>query len=229
VLLPSADGQDASLVVIDRARTSDAKHEMYLRFRTTGGLKLDGNVGVTRIGTSTLTIQYLGPEQPELARPISKDCFKPGIKRGQCEAARFPVSELRTTIAGPEPRGIHVLHVMGTGTSPSATRRSGDTWDAVEIAGARDAFVVWPHKQGGMLRYRAPRTSSTTHVLLDVSPTAKVTARAIGDECEVSARTDARHGQARVVTLDESCAVTSVSAGTASRLAKASLSTSHDR
>jgi MYXO-CTERM domain-containing protein len=210
VLLPSADGHDAALVVVDRATTGEAARKMYLRFRVPAELALDAS------GTASATIQDArlaihGAHAPTLGKPAQKDCFKDGTERGKCDAARFPVTDYRAEIAGPAPRAVHVITATGTRTTASSKEISGEGWTGVRIAGTRDAVVVWPSKRGGELTYAAPRGPAVTHVVLDAPEaggTARVTARADGASCVVTV-TPGGVLSARpvIVTLDDGCAV----------------------
>ncbi|HEY6178324.1 MAG TPA: hypothetical protein VIX73_27905, partial [Kofleriaceae bacterium] len=112
VLLPSPDGRDAQLVIVDRATTGDADRNMYLRFRVPGELSLDRGTGtaVASIRGARLAIHGTGGT---LAKTALKDCFQPGTERGNCDAARIPVTDYRAEIPGPAPRTVHVLDATG--------------------------------------------------------------------------------------------------------------------
>ncbi|HEU4734007.1 MAG TPA: hypothetical protein VFT22_39215, partial [Kofleriaceae bacterium] len=166
VLLPSPDGHDASLVIVDRATTGDADRKMYLRFRVPAELAIDkSGIGTATIKDARLTIR--GGHAPVLGKTDLKDCFKEGTQRGKCDAARFPVTDYRVEIAGPEPRAVHVLEATGTAGAATSARISGDGWTGVRVQGTREAVVVWPSAPGEGLRYRAPKGKAVTHVVLD--------------------------------------------------------------
>jgi hypothetical protein len=211
VLLPSPEGHDASLVILDRATTGAPDRKMYLRFRVPGELAIDAS------GTGTATIQdarvtIRGAHAPSIGRPQHKDCFKDGIARGKCDAARFPVTDYRVEIAGPEPRAAHVVDATGARSAATSTPIAGDGWAGVRIQGTRDAVVVWPNTPGGELAYRAPRGKAVTHVALDAPAAggkASVTAAPEGDACAVIVAAGGTLSATPViVTLDEACAVT---------------------
>lgn len=210
VLLPSADGHDASLVVIDRATTGDAERKMYLRFRVPGELALDA------AGTGTATIQDArlaihGASAPTIGKTVLKDCFKDGTERGKCDAARFPVTDYRVELAGPAPRAVHVIDATAVGASAQSSPIAGAGWTGVRITGTRDAVVVWPTTPGAALTYQAPRGKAVTHVVLDAPAaggSASVTAKLDGAGCAVSvAAGGVLSAQPVIVTLDEACAV----------------------
>jgi hypothetical protein len=211
VLLPSVDGHDASLVVVDRATTGAADQKMYLRFRVPAELAID------KTGTGTATISgarlaISGGKGPVVGRTTHKDCFKEGTTRGNCDAARFPVTDYRVEIAGPEPRAVHVIEATDAKGGARHSDISGPDWTGVRIGGTRDAVVVWPNKPGRELAYRAPRGKAVTHVVLDApaaSGKATVSARPDGDSCAVTVAPGGTvPAQPIVVTLNDACAVT---------------------
>jgi len=211
VLLPSADGHDASLIVLDRATTGAPDRKMYLRFRVPAELSIDkAGTGTVTIKDARLTIR--GPHAPAVGRTKHKDCFQDDVSRGNCDAARFPVTDYRVELAGPEPRAIHVIEATGTKTTATSTKISGDGWTGVRVQGTRDAVVVWPNKPNSKFAYRGPRGKLVTHVVLDAPETGgKTSVSAIpdGDECVVTvAPGDALPATPVIVTLDNGCTVT---------------------
>lgn len=211
VLLPSADGRDAQLVIADRATTGGAGNHMYLRFRVPAELAID------RTGTAVAAIRggrlaIHGSAGGALGKTALKDCFQPGTDRGNCDAARIPVTDYRVEIAGPEPRAVHVIDATGAGGGATSQAISGQGWAGVAVAGARDAVVVWSTHPGAALSYRAPRRRAVSHVVLDAPQAAgmaRVTARPEADACLVTVEPGGPVAAAPlVVTLDERCAVT---------------------
>jgi hypothetical protein len=210
VLLPSADGHDASLVVVDRATTGAADRKMYLRFRVPGDLAID------KAGTGTATIKdarlaISGAHAPTIGRTALKDCFQAGTDRGNCDAARFPVTDYRVELAGPEPRAVHVIDATDAKGGATNAPIAGDGWAGVRVQGTRDAVVVWPTTAGGDLVYRAPKGKAVTHVVLDAPERdgkASVIAKAAGDDCAVTiAAGGTQPARPVIVTLDAACAV----------------------
>jgi uncharacterized protein (TIGR03382 family) len=208
VLLPGSDGRDAQLVIVDRAVTSDASRHMYLRFRVPGTLALDAaGTATAQIGDARLAIHGAAGK---LARTALKDCFQPGTERGNCDAARLPVTDYRAEIPGPEPRAVHVIDATGPRAGATSESISGPGWTGVALTGPRDAVVVWPTRPGA-LAYRAPRRRAITHVVLDAPATggmARLTARPDGDACAVTVEPGGSVPAAPlVIALDEHCAV----------------------
>jgi hypothetical protein len=219
VLVPSKDGRDASLVIIDRATTGEADRKMFLRFRVPGEIAIDkAGIGTIAIKDAKLAISD-GAATPGPAATIGhtaeKDCFKDGTQRGKCDAARFPVSDYRVEIAGPAPRSIHVLEATGTSGGAGHAAMSGDGWTGVHVTttggGARDAVVVWPVKPGAGFTYRAPKAASVSHIVLDAPATdgkASVTAKPDGDACAVTVAAGGKiTATPIIVMLDASCAI----------------------
>lgn len=210
VLLPSADGHDAALVIVDRATTGEAERKMYLRFRVPGDLALDkAGAGTATIGDARLAIS--GDHPGALGRTKLKDCFGEGTKRGNCDAARFPVTDYRVEIAGPEPKAVHVLDATATGGSGEHAAISGDGWAGVRVRRPREAVVVWPTKRGGELHYKAARAKQVSHVVLEAPEQdgkATVTAKLEGEACAVTVTAGgAVAALPLVITLDDACAV----------------------
>ena len=208
VLVPSADGTDAVLVVIDRADTGDGSRGMDLRFRTPGHLQLAGETATATVGASKLVIAPIAKsnERVAIGTPSAKDCFAADVIRGQCDAARFPVTDYRVTVPGPTPSVAHALAIAGA--PPQTAPLSGDGWQGAHITGVRDASIVWRTRGKGDFAYRAP---PGLHVILDAPDQggfAKVTARRDGDACAVTV-TPGGDISARpvIVTLDANCAV----------------------
>ncbi|HEY1557400.1 MAG TPA: hypothetical protein VGF94_21340 [Kofleriaceae bacterium] len=209
VLVPSADGTDAALVVVDRARTGDAARGMDLRFRTPGHLALAATTATATIGATKLAIESVTPgasvsERVAIGTPSAKDCFQPGTVRGQCDAARVPVTDYRVELAGPAPSAAHVVFA-GAGTAPNAEPIAGDGWAGVQLA---NAAVVWRPlgARGDRFAYRA---KPGTHVVLDTAgTTASVTAHREGDACAVEVGPGADvPARPLVVVLDATCRV----------------------
>jgi hypothetical protein len=214
VLVPGADGRDAQLVIVDRATTGDAARKMYLRFRVPGDLALGDGTAVAMVHGARLAIH--GSAKAALARTALKDCFKDGTPRGNCDAARLPVTDYRVELAGPRPRAVHVIDATGPRGEPRSQAISGEGWAGVQLDGARDAVVVWPEHPGAALTYRAPRRRAVSHVVLDAPASggkARVTARPDGDACQVTVAPGGSVPAAPViVTLDARCAITAVPA-----------------
>jgi hypothetical protein len=229
VLLPGRDGHDASLVVIDRATTGGAEHSMHLRFRVPAELGLDrSGTASAAIKDARLAISGTAPGTappaspgaalptpgPTIARTALKDCFQPGTKRGNCDAARFPVTDYRVELAGPTPRAVHVIDATGADASARHTAISGDGWTGLAFQRPRQAVVVWPTRPGASLSYRASKGEAgapVSHIVLDAPATdgkATLAARPEGDGCAVTVTAGGSlPARPLIAVLDAACAV----------------------
>jgi hypothetical protein len=206
VVLPGVEGRDAIAIIIDRANTGSADRAMYLRFRTPGHLALDGTTATATIGATKLAIASLLPEKATIGVPSAKDCYKEGTVRGQCDAARLPVTDYRVELAGPKPVAVHAIAAIDARAAvPSLTPLSGDNWQGVHV---RDATVVWRSGKGS-LAYRAP---PGTHVILDAPEqggNATLTAKKEGDACAVEITAGGSlPARPLIVALDAQCHAT---------------------
>jgi hypothetical protein len=214
VLLPSSDGKDAALLVIDRASTGANDRGMNLRFRTPGKLALDDKgVGTATVGGTKLVISSIersAPGTTAIGVPTEKSCYKSSAPKGQCDAARIPVTDFRVQIPGPSPAAVHLIAVTGEkGPATTAAPIAGKGWAGVRVSGVRDAVVVWqtPDAPRGILAYNAP---AGTHVIFDeAADTVDVVAKPEGKGCAVRVTPGGKlPARPLVVSLDASCAVT---------------------
>ncbi len=205
VLVPNAGGTDAALLVIDRADTTAAERYMNLRFRTPGKLALEGDTARAKVGSTQLAITSVKRSggTPKLGGNSHKDCYKTGTIKGQCDAARFPVTDFRVEIPGPTPTAVHLISATG-GAPATAVPLGGDGWAGVKLGGVRDATVVWRTGSSALSYSAAPGL----HVILDATDTAKLEAKKSGATCTVTV-TGADTGAQKPLsaTLDANCAV----------------------
>ncbi len=220
VVIPSADGTDAAVVVLDRASTGAADRDLYLRFRTPGHLALDGTTATATVGATRLAITALQPEKPAIGVPSQKDCFQAGTVRGTCDAARFPVTEYKVELPGPTPSAAHVISAAAAPITVQPL--SGNGYAGVHLS-MRDATVVWSTRGDGALArgngeaahgngelaYVAP---PGLHVVLDAGDAdghATVTAKPVGNACAITvARGGKMSARPLVIEVDAQCRVT---------------------
>jgi hypothetical protein len=216
VLVPWDDGRDASLVVIDRAKSGDKGRGLHLRFRTVGDLKLGGEAATAQVGSTLLSINTLEKSSgtAEVKRSTLKDCFSDASTRGGCDAARFPVTDLRMVVGGPEMTAVHVIDVSGKGGTAAAKLESGTGWRGVwlERKDGAGMVVYATGKVGSSLAYKAP-AKAAIHVVVDAPADkggkATVTATAKDGGCAVSiAPGGSTLARPAVFKLDDKCAVT---------------------
>jgi hypothetical protein len=211
VLVPSAVGRDAALVVIDRAKTGADDRGMDLRFRTPGRLALENQLATTTVGSSKLVIASVtrsAPGTTVIGSPGAKDCYKETVPKGQCDAARLPVTDYRVRIPGPAPAAVHVISATGKQAAPAmATPLAGEGWAGVALSGLRDATIVWRTSGSGPLAYSA---APGTHVILDaLDASADITAKPDGKGCAVRVGSGGKlPARPLVVTVDAKCGVT---------------------
>jgi hypothetical protein len=110
-----------------------------------------------------------------------KDCFGEGVKRGKCDAARFPVVDYRLVVPGPKPRAVHAIT-----TGPKLKVEKLD--HGVKIG---NDVVVWGAG-------KAPKGARI--VAID----GEVIAKADGDACAIDVKPGAK---GIVAMLDDSCSV----------------------
>ena len=212
VMVPSADGKNAAVVVIDRADTGGADREMYIKFRTPGALVANGDTATATIGATKLTIASVvhSSGTPKVAKTALKDCFGESVDRGNCDAARVPVTDYRLVLAGPAPNAVHVIGATDAGTTITTTPRSGADWAGIDLGGMRPATIIWRTKGStGPLSYTAP---PGMHVVLDTPDKATIIAKLAGKDCavEISAggsEKNAMHAPPVIVSLDAACTV----------------------
>jgi MYXO-CTERM domain-containing protein len=217
VVIPSEDGTNAAVVVIDRANTTDTDRHMYLRFRTPGHLALAGTRATATVGSTALAITPIGAlaAKPAIGAPAEKDCFKEGTIRGQCDAARFPTTDYRVELPGPKPVAVHLI----TATDPSVTVTATPLDGGVHLAGMRDATIVWHG------------TSYTTppglQIVLDAPPSAAITAKHTDGGCSVDIASGGTFkGSPLTFALDASCKVIDDPEGPAASAARTRAATS---
>ncbi len=212
ILVPWNNGRDASLVVLDRAKSGDKKRGLHLRFRTKGALKLSGDTATATVGDTALSIQRVSSSAgtPVLGKSTLKDCFSSG--RGNCDAGRFPVSDLRTIVDGPDMEAIHVIDVNAKGGTQPAKVQRGAGWQGVWLERTDGAAMVVYGNPSKSLRYNAPARKAV-HVVVDAPAdkggNATVAATAKDGQCVVTI-TPGGPVSARpaVFALDAACAVT---------------------
>ncbi len=208
VLVPRNQGADALLVIADRADTTSAERELFLQFRTGAKWKLGEGGARAEVGKSSAVIKALETKtKPTVSSPSLKDCFKDTVTRGNCDSARFPVSDYRLKLRGPKPQVIHVIDIGDQRTGGGGTAVAGANYQGVSVAqGKSEVAVLWA-KGPGAVSYQAK--AGATLVVHDAGKAMKATAEKGGGGCKVKvAGGGSGEGEAPlIIHLDEQCAI----------------------
>jgi hypothetical protein len=210
IVVPSEDGTNAAIVVIDRANTGGDDRDLYLRFRTPGHLALAGDTATATVGGTKLVIDKIvrtsGKPAIGAPDPAIKDCFK-GQVRGECDAARFPVTDYRVELAGDRPMAAHVI----AATDPSVTVTAKPIDGGVQLSGMREATVIW-----GKASYVTPPGLQIVVDAPQQDGKATVTAKHADGGCAVDiAAGGTMNARPLVFVLDKDCKATEDPEGTA--------------
>jgi len=168
---------DATTVVIDRAKTNAADHNMYLRFRSPSLFANERGVARAKVGASMFTIRRIAPAtvEPEVRAAKVADCWD--MERGHCDRSRIPSGEYRIVIPGPKPEGIHVLDAAAADDLAVATLEDGVTHLR---RGNEDAYVSVKRS------YTVKPSSRAIHVVLvDGAQPATLSVTRAGDRCKI--------------------------------------------
>ncbi|MBK7659201.1 MAG: hypothetical protein IPJ28_08640 [Betaproteobacteria bacterium] len=217
----SSGDESAVLLVIDRARGRAPGSQMHLRFRTLASLgriaegSYEGAVGGTKLAIRVLDAPGATPDMR--AQPAGT-CFDKtrNYARGNCDAARFAVNELRQRMPAADARAAHLIAVgpkdgHDVRVAPLPGLRGANGW-RVETGGRR--WLVTAATTTGALGYEAA-VEPGLHVVLpgENGVTGRVSARRAGAKCEVSVApgTGATAGTGPLLfELGEGCAVRAV-------------------
>ncbi len=163
LVLPFAEDvkhESAAIVIIDRARRRDSGGALHLRFRAIAGLQ--AVVGKTAVrgetGGSSVTITSLWASglAAETRQIRTSNCFTDNFTRGNCDAARFEISERKLTIAAPAPAAVHLVDAAAKRNDPTMETTSIDAQGGM-VWQLRRATKLWTV---GMMASQAPMTFS---------------------------------------------------------------------
>ena len=211
IVVPSRGGTDATMIILDEAVSNDPKRDLLLRFRLVPKLLLKGNRVAAVVGTSNLaltTVTATGNPVATLVPSTLKDCWGKTVTRGNCDAARYPVTDYRLAVPGPTMQALHVLTATGgPPPAPSALATVGGR------AGVRidDNAAVWGDGKAAVLSYQVNVPAKNgIHVITDAPRNAVVTAAMQGGTCAITARGDAGSTFTKplVLALDAGCKLT---------------------
>ena len=207
VVVPGNNGRDAVVLLVDRAKSAGPDLGMHLRFRTLANLASNSENYVGSIGNTRLTIRQLFATSgtSELRRLAKSDCFQSGYTRGNCDAARFPVSEYRTRLDGPLPEAIHAIAASGV-SEPVVTlqEEAGFRVALVELMGS---YVVIVIGDAADRSFTIPNVASTV-IALDEFSDSLVTAISTEAGCQIQIAANSSPADSpspMVVDMDASC------------------------
>lgn len=223
VLVPANQGTDATLVIADRADTTAAARELFLQFRTPGKWKLDKAGARVEVGRSAVALTTLqaSKTEPTVSSPAHKDCFKGDPPRGNCDAARFPVSDYRLKLRGPRPAALHVLEVGSGKVTSGGKAISGANYQGVAVARERgEVAVLWAKAPGSVTYQTKPGSTVIVHDAAPEGKRAQAKAEKSGGGCKVAVTAGGAGEPAPlIVHLDEQCAASEDGVATGSNAA----------
>ncbi|MBP9088758.1 MAG: hypothetical protein KBG15_21725 [Kofleriaceae bacterium] len=211
IVVPSRGGTDATMIILDEAVSNDPKRDLLLRFRLVPKLQLKGNRITAIVGKSNLaltTVTATGNPVAKLVPSTLKDCWGKTVTRGNCDAARYPVTDYRLAVPGPSMQALHVLTATG-GPAPTATKL--DTVGGRAGVRIDDHAAVWGDGKAAVLSYQVSVPATTgIHVITDAPRNAVVTAVMAAGNCTITARGDAGSAFSKplVFALDAECKLT---------------------
>lgn len=224
VLVPNADGGSGVLVVADRVDTAAPDRALHLRFRSPTPWKLGESGAATETGKSALLLTAFDDSRtsrtprtpPSLVAPSLRDCFKDSVTRGNCDAARFPVTDYRVELPGPK---VSVTHVFEVGDLALAKRRPGgpERITGANYQGVRvprsggEALVLWASAPGAIEVSARPLATVVLHDATSAGVGLEISARRDGERCRLKlspAKSGARPQGPAVVQLDADCQAT---------------------
>jgi hypothetical protein len=176
VFLPFLEdgAESAALFIFDRANGRVAAQDLHVRFRSPEDLQGAPEAAVrSRIGRSSLHVLRLaqsGGAVESRALP-GGSCFDESrnYTRGNCDAARFPVHEVRFTVPGPNAKLTTLVAALGAGQdAPVPVRvasKGGETW--LLTRGSR-RWVVSYADADGVLTYESS-ADPAQHIVLSAA------------------------------------------------------------
>ncbi len=164
LLIPYRDrtgAESALLFVLDRTRGRTPAQSLHLRFRSPAKLELNAATASGKVGSSMAHVRRLATSEISVSsRRLERgSCFTEQYTRGNCDAARFAVSEISAVLAGPQTYALHLIEatpVRQEINEPIDLGASGGTAWSVERDGA--TWVVAVPATGDTMSYLAPAT-----------------------------------------------------------------------
>ena len=221
VYVPALDRGDAIVIAIDRATTGGDDRELLVRFRVPAPLQADpahparttAVVGGSKIAIEQLALADGAAPVATIRGNFAKDCFAEGTVRGQCDAARFSVTQVEARANGRDVALVHVLSATAAAAEPAtATMRALGAWTALDVRGVRDATVLWRRAEpAGDAPLVVPVRPGAAVIVLDAPErdgNAQVVAHRKGDACELAITAGGSFAaRPLVVAVDDACTV----------------------
>ncbi|MEZ4361132.1 MAG: hypothetical protein R3B48_13185 [Kofleriaceae bacterium] len=214
VLLPSPDGTAATLVIADRADTTAASRALYLQFRAPAPWKLSDAGARLEVGGSSAHLTTFGAAaKPTTSSPKLRDCFGAKTPRGNCDAARFPVFDLRYQLPGPKVSALHALDVGERAARTRAVEVRAPGYRGVSVPRARgELAALWAETPRGLRYLARPGATLVIHDAVPAGTRARVEAKASDRGCDVGVSAGdedpASTGAPLVLRVDARCGVT---------------------
>ncbi|MGH8863056.1 MAG: hypothetical protein ACREVZ_00165 [Burkholderiales bacterium] len=220
LLIPYADrggAESALLFVMDRSKGRTAAQSLHLRFRIPARLELNAATASGKVGSSMAYIRRLAasPFNASSHRLERGSCFTDQFTRGNCDAARIPVSEISAVLAGPQAYAMHLIEATPQRqaiSEPVDLGASGGTAWSVERDGA--SWVVAAPASDAPMSYLAPATQAL-HAYLPYPVEGRrrilVEATRAGASCRLNIGGEAGveiSGAPGLFTVDAACNVT---------------------
>ena len=225
VLIPYQDGRERNrhcyLCWTDRKDARQAQ-SLNLRFRSPAKLDLSEATASGTVGTSNVSIRrMLSSEVKVSKRTLQRgSCFTEQYTRGNCDAARFAISEVSEVLAGPKANAVHLVEASpsrGEISEPEDLVASGGAAWKLERAGT--SWIVAVPDAGDSMSYVSPAMAAR-HVFLPYSAEGRSTIRVDGDKvgetCRMTIGGNAGveiRGTPALFAVDSACNVSDGAAG----------------
>lgn len=236
VLVPRKQGSDATLIIADRADTTSTERELHLRFRTPGKWKAsEGGAPGARVelgkSAAALTTLVLGDggkgpsgksgksgkdgaaPKGTISSPSFKDCFNDKVTRGNCDAARFPITEYKLALPGPRVSVLQVIELGDGKVTSGGVALDGANYRGVTVAHeGSEVAVLWAKAPGELSYQSKPGATVVVHDAAPAGKAMKASAQKSGGGCKVTVSAASGKGEASppaplVLQLDEQCAL----------------------
>ena len=225
LLIPYPDAEEtesALLFVLDRSKGRTPGQTLNLRFRSPAKLELAAVTASGRLGDSNVSIRRLLNSEIKVSlRKLQRgSCYSEQFTRGNCDAARFAISEVSEVLAGPKANAVHLVEATssrGKISEPVDLVASGGAAWKLERAGT--SWIVAVPEVGDSMSYVSPAIAGR-HVFLPYSAEGRSTIRVdggkVGETCRMTIGGNAGveiRGTPALFAVDSACKVSDGAAG----------------